>query len=146
MTVIFMHVVIFVGAGGRPFDESISSDVKTFVHTVLHYKGIKSVLVCVQPDHVHMLIQVPNTVNVLSSLETLRYWLLDFVERRSSQPMFVWDERMWIVSKSPSDVPAMEKYFRRQQLYHVACSIEQEWQDMLDMEEIEQESCLTVFQ
>lgn len=140
-----MHAVIFVGAGGRPFDESISSDVKTFVHTVLHYKGIKSTLVCVQPDHVHMLIQVPNTVNVLSSLETLRYWLLDFVERRSSQPMFVWDERMWIVSKSPCDVPAMEKYFRRQQLYHAACSIEQEWQDMLDMEEIETESYLPVF-
>lgn len=145
MTVIFMHTAIFVGAGGRPFDESISSDVKTFVHTVLHYKGIKSLLVCVQPDHVHMLMQVPDTVKVLSTLETLRYWLSDFVGRHSSQPPFVWDERMWIVSKSPSDVPAMEKYFRRQELYHAVCSIEQEWQDMLDMEEIEPASCITVF-
>jgi hypothetical protein len=44
---------------------------------------------------------------------------------------------MWIVSKSPCDVSAMEKYFRRQHDYHATHSIDEEWEDMMDLEEIE---------
>ena len=92
--------------------------------------------VCVLPDHVHLLLEVPLRNDISSALATLRYWLQDYVERHTSQAPFEWQDRLWIVSKSPADLCALEKYFRRQQDYHALHDISREWEDMLDMEEI----------
>jgi hypothetical protein len=43
---------------------------------------------------------------------------------------------MWVVSKSPSDIQSIEKYFRRQSAYHEVYGIDREWEDMMDLEEI----------
>jgi REP element-mobilizing transposase RayT len=137
MVRIYLHAVIYVADGKRPFDESLSNEAAAFTKTVLHYKGLHCESVCVLPDHVHLLIHVPMGAEVERGLTTLRYWLSDYVERHSSQPSFEWQERMWIVSKSPCDVSAMEKYFRRQHDYHATHTIEEEWADMMDLEEIE---------
>jgi REP element-mobilizing transposase RayT len=136
MVKIYVHVVLFVADGRRPFDESIRQDVATFIQTVLAYKGLRCLHACVLSDHVHLALEVPSRADVFAALETLRYWLQDYVERHTSQPPFAWQERMWVVSKSPSDLTVLEKYFRRQADYHDAHSLEQEWEDMMDLEEI----------
>jgi hypothetical protein len=45
---------------------------------------------------------------------------------------------MWVVSKSPADLPAVRKFFSRQLEYHKLKSIEDEWSDLLDWEEIDE--------
>ena len=136
MVKIYVHAALFVADGRRPFDESITQDVAGFIRTVAAYKGLHCLHVCVLADHVHLALEVPARIDVFSTLETLRYWLQDYVERHSSQPPFAWQDRMWVVSKSPSDLAGLEKYFRRQVDYHDAHSLEQEWEDMMDLEEI----------
>jgi REP element-mobilizing transposase RayT len=133
---ICMHAVLFVAQGRKPFDDSLIVEAASFVRTVLAYKGVRCMDVCMQADHVHLLVQVPEQVDVYAALQTLRYWLQDFVERNSTQPSFEWDARYWLVSKSPADVESVRKYFRRQQAYHAQHSIEQEWADLMDLEEI----------
>ena len=136
MIITFYHAVLFVSQGKRPFDESMSEAACQFISTVLAYKGVKCIEVCVQPNHVHLLLNVPAGSDVFSAIETLRYWLQDFVARNSSQPPFQWDTRIWLVSKSPADLSSVRRYFRRQQEYHMLNGIDAEWEDMLDMEEI----------
>lgn len=140
MVVFYVHAGMFVADGRRPFDPSIAADVKSFVQTVLAYKGVRCEDACVQPDHLHMLIRVPAHANVFAALQTLRYWLQDFIERNSTQPPFEWQERYWLVSKSPSDVETVRKYFRRQSDYHAQHSIEEEWTDMMDLEEVPEDN------
>ncbi len=133
---VYVHVALFVADGRSPFDEFITADVAAFIRTVVAYKGLRCVHVCVLPDHVHLLLEVPIRCDVYSALDTLRYWLQDYMERHTSQPPFDWQDRLWVVSKSPCDLPAVEKYFRRQTDYHVGRDIQQEWEDMMDLEEI----------
>jgi len=136
MIIIYYHVALFVSQGKRPFDESISVEAGHFTRTVMAYKGIECVDVCIQSDHVHLLLKVPPKADVFSAIETLRFWLQDFIARKSNQPRFQWDQRLWLVSKSPSDLVAVQRYFRRQNEYHASHGIEAEWVDMMDMEEI----------
>ena len=136
MVTFYAHAVLFVKDGCRPFDNSLADEATAFVRTVFGYKGIQCKEVCVQPDHVHVLLRIPERADVFAALNTLRYWLQDFVERNSTQPPFEWQERFWLVSKSPADVEAMRKYFRRQADYHARHSIEQEWEDLMDLEEM----------
>ena len=140
MILIYYHVAVFVSQGKTPFDESILEDAGHFTRTVMAYKGIECVEVCVRPDHVHLLLKVPAKADVFSAIETLQYWLQDFVARNSSQPPFQWDQRLWLVSKSPADLSSVKRYFRRQEEYHVLKGIDAEWEDMMDMEEIYEES------
>ncbi len=134
---ICMHAALFIANGRKPFDDSLIAEAASFVRTVLAYKGLRCIEVSMQADHVHVLLQVPEQVDVYAALQTLRYWLQDFVERNSNQPPFEWDSRYWLVSKSSADVESVRKYFRRQQVYHAQHSIEQEWADFMDLEEIE---------
>lgn len=140
MVKIYVHAALFVANKQRPFDESIREDVIAFIQTVVAYKGLLCLHVCVLADHVHLALEVPARADVFSTLETLRYWLQDYMQRHTSQLPFTWQDRMWVVSKSPSDLAALEKYFRRQSDYHVVHSMEQEWQDMMDLEEILEDS------
>jgi REP element-mobilizing transposase RayT len=139
MIIIYYHVAVFVSQGKTPFDESILEDAGHFTRTVMAYKGIECVDVCVRPDHVHLLLKVPAKADVFVAIETLQYWLQDFVARNSSQPPFQWNQRLWLVSKSPSDLVAVQRYFRRQSEYHASHGIEAEWFDMMDMEEIDEQ-------
>lgn len=136
MVRIYVHVALFVDGGRRPFDESIVDDVSAFVNTVMAYKRLGCIHVCVLSDHIHLLLEVPPGVDVMAALETLRFWLPEYVERHTSQPQFAWHDRMWVVSKSPGDLPFMVKYFRKQGAYHEQYDIQREWEDMLDLEEI----------
>jgi REP element-mobilizing transposase RayT len=136
MIIIYYHAMLFVSQGKRPFDESMSETASHFVRTVMTYKGIECIDQCIQPDHVHLLLKVPGKADVFIAIETLRYWLQDFVSRNSSQSPFEWDSRLWLVSKSPADVSSVKRYFRRQNEYHVLHGIDAEWMDMMDMEEI----------
>ena len=95
MIIIYYHVAVFVAQGKTPFDESILEDAGHFTRTVMAYKGIECVEVCVRPDHVHLLLKVPAKADVFTAIETLQYWLQDFVARNSSQPPFQWDHRLW---------------------------------------------------
>jgi hypothetical protein len=81
-------------------------------------------------------LEIPQDADVYSGLSTLQDWLQDYVERNSSQASFAWQERVWMVSKSPSDIQSIEKYFRRQSAYHEVYGIDREWEDMMDLEEI----------
>jgi REP element-mobilizing transposase RayT len=105
---------------------------------VLRYKGINSADVCVLDDHVHLLIKVPAEAELDRILYTVKVWLQDYVARHSGQPSFDWNDRMWVVSKSPADLPAVRKFFSRQLEYHKLKSIEDEWSDLLDWEEIDE--------
>jgi REP element-mobilizing transposase RayT len=136
MVKMYVHAVLFVADGRRPFDESITEDVAVFIRAVAAYKGLCCVHVCVLADHVHLALEVPHRADVFSFLETIRYWLQDYVERQTSQPPFAWQDRLWMVSKSPGDLQALEKYFRKHRDYHVLHGIEREWEDMMDLEEI----------
>ncbi len=136
MVAIYMHAVLFVADGRKPFDDSLAADMDVFIRQVVAYKGLQCEDVCLQPNHLHLLVKVPAQADVFAMLKILSYWLQDFVERNSSQVPFEWQERYWLVSKSPTDVEAMRKYFRRQPIYHALHGIEQEWEDMMDMEEI----------
>ncbi|MFM7728745.1 MAG: transposase [Flavobacteriales bacterium] len=137
MVTIFMHAALFVANGRKPFDDSLSGDVKSFVKSVFAYKGIHCEDVCVQSDHLHVLLRIPAHRDVFEALKILRYWLQDFVERNSTQPPFEWQERFWLVSKSPPDLEAVRKYFRRQPEYHTSHTIGEEWDDMMDLEEMD---------
>lgn len=138
MVAIFLHVIIYVADGKKPFDESLHADVTAFILTVLRYKGINSADVCVLDDHVHLLIKVPAEAELDRILYTVKVWLQDYVARHSDQPSFDWNDRMWVVSKSPADLPAVRKFFSRQLEYHKLKSIEDEWSDLLDWEEIDE--------
>lgn len=139
MVNIYMHAVLIVANADKPFDEALTSDTSSFVRTVLAYKGVACVDSCILPDHIHLLLKVQPQTDVLKALETLKHWLQDFTQRHSSQRPFEWDTRSWLVSKSPADIPFMQKYFRKQPAYHALSSVEQEWNDMMDLEEITEE-------
>ncbi len=136
---IYIHAILYAASGARPFDDSVESDVAAFIKSVLNYKGITCVDSCVMPDHVHILISVPPDNDVLKTLETLQYWLQDFVLRHSNQLPFLWSDRKWLVSKSHADIASVGKFFRKQYAYHELNNVEQEWNDLLDLEEIEEE-------
>ena len=141
MVNIYMHAVLIVANANKPFDGALTSDLSSFVRATLTYKGIACIDMCILPDHLHLLLKVPPDNDVFKALETLKYWVQDFVLRHSSQRPFEWDSRLWLVSKSPADIPSMEKYFRKQPDYHALSSIEQEWADLLDLEEIPEVYC-----
>jgi len=136
MVKIYVHAALFVADGLRPFDESITEDIAAFIRTVMRYKGLRCITTCIMPDHVHLFLEIPQDADVYSGLSTLQDWLQDYVERNSSQASFAWQDRMWVVSKSPSDIQSIEKYFRRQSAYHEVYGIDREWEDMMDLEEI----------
>ncbi len=136
MVNIYMHAVLIVANADRPFDEALTSDISSFVKAALTYKGVACIDLCILPDHLHMLVKVQPNTDVLKALETLKYWLQDFTLRHSSQRPFEWDSRLWLVSKSPADIPVMQKYFRKQPAYHAVLNVEQEWSDLMDLEEI----------
>jgi REP element-mobilizing transposase RayT len=136
MVKIYVHAALFVADGLRPFDESITEDVAAFIRTVMRYKGLRCLDVCVMPDHVHLLLEIPQEADVYTGLSTLQYWLQDHVERNSSQASFAWQERVWMVSKSPTDLQSTKKYFRKQDAYHELYGIDREWEDLMDLEEI----------
>lgn len=137
MIKIYVHAVLFVADGRRPFDESIKEDIAAFIHTVSAYKGLHCLNLCVMADHVHLVLDIPAGIDVFSYFNTLRHWLQDYVELHTAQLPFAWQDRIWMVSKSPSDLPALEKNFRRQLDYHKYRDISQEWEDLLDLEEID---------
>jgi putative transposase len=136
MVAIFLHVIIYVADGKKPFDESLHADVTAFISTVLRYKGIASADVCVLDDHVHLLIKVPAEAELDRIVYAVKVWLQDYIARHSSQPAFEWSNRVWVVSKSPADISAMRKFFSRQRDYHAFKSVEEEWCDLLDWEEM----------
>ena len=136
MVNIYMHAVLIVANADRPFDEALTSDISLFVKAALTYKGVACIDLCILPDHLHMLVKVQPNTDVLKALETLKYWLQDFTLRHSSQRPFDWDSRLWLVSKSPADIPVMQKYFRKQPAYHTVSNVEPEWSDLMDLEEI----------
>jgi REP element-mobilizing transposase RayT len=136
---IYIHAILYAADGARPFDDSVESDVTEFVKSVLSYKGVTCIDMSVMPDHIHLLMLVNPLHDLLKALETLRYWLQDFVLRHSNQLPFLWSNRIWLVSKSSSDVAAMGKFFRKQSAYHERVTAEQEWNDLLDWDEIDEE-------
>jgi REP element-mobilizing transposase RayT len=144
MVNIYMHAVLIVANADKPFDEALTSDVSSFVRTALTYKGVACIDLCILPDHLHMLLKVQPQTDLSKVLETLKYWLQDFTLRHSSQRPFEWDSRLWLVSKSPADIPFMQKYFRKQPAYHAVSNVEQEWADLMDLEEIAEEEVLQV--
>lgn len=137
MVIIFLHAGLFVADGRRPFDDSLSGNVNAFVKSALAYKGVHCEDVCVQADHIHLILRVPAHADVVAALTTLRYWLQDYVVRNATQSPFEWQDRYWLISKSPADIEAVRKYFRKQSEYHTQYSIEQEWEDMMDLEELD---------
>ena len=139
MVNIYMHAILIVSNADKPFDDALTSDVSSFVRSALTYNGVACIDMCILPDHLHLLLKVQPQTDVLKALETLKYWLQDFTLRHSSQRPFEWDRRLWLISKSPADIPFMQKYFRKQPAYHALASIEQEWADLMDLEEIAEE-------
>ena len=139
MIQLYAHTVLIVDQDGKPFREDLADDIANFVRTVCAYKGTHCLDVCVMTDHVHILIQYYEHTELNRVIDTLRCWLHDYILRRSSIDPFQWKEECWAVSKSPSCLESMRKYLRRQREYHVARTVMQEWEDMLDMEEIELE-------
>jgi REP element-mobilizing transposase RayT len=137
MVLLYSHAALFVAKGSRPFNDSVLADIPAFIRSVLTYKGVECVDVCVMPDHVHILMKMQHQTDLLHALQTLQYWLQDCVVRNSNQHAFEWDERVWVVSKSPSDIESVRKYFHKQAAYHEHTCINQEWYDMLDLEEID---------
>jgi REP element-mobilizing transposase RayT len=138
MVVIYLHVIIYVADGRKPFDESLNADVTAFITTVLRYKGVFNADVCVLEDHVHLLIRLPEEAELKRIMYTVKIWLQDFVKRHSGQTCFEWSNREWVVSKSPADLSAMRKFFSRQLNYHAIKSVEEEWTDLLDWEEMDE--------
>lgn len=136
---IYFHIVLFVANRARPFDASVDADVQEFVKAVLRYKGLTCVELCILPDHIHLLVESKPEHAILKTIETLQYWLQDFVLRHSNQSGIEWTERFWLVSKSPADIQSMKKLFHKQADYHMHADIDQEWRDLLDWEEIEEE-------
>ncbi len=139
MIQLYCHVVLITDHNRQPFQEEFADDAANFVRTVCAYKGTRCVDVCVMPDHVHVLMQYHEHTRLDGMLETLRCWLHDFIVRRASVDPFDWRQESWVVSKSPSCLPSVQKYLRRQREYHSSRTIQQEWVDMLDMEEIDED-------
>jgi len=139
MIQLYAHIVLIVVQNRKPFHEEYADDTAGFVRTVCAYKGTYCLDVCVMPDHVHMLIQYHEHTELNRVMDTLRCWLQDYIQRRAGMDPFEWQTECWVVSKSPSCLPGVQKYFRRQREYHAARTVMQEWEDMLDMEEIELE-------
>jgi len=92
------------------------------------------------PDHIHFLVATRPEHTILKTVETLKYWIQDFVLRHSNQGAMEWSDRLWLVSKSPADIQSMRKYFFKQAEYHIHADTEKEWNDLLDWEEIEEEA------
>src|SRR5258708_17143048 len=129
MVYLFVHVIWSV----RRREPLLSKPVRRVLFAHLQKegeeKGLRIVAMGGVEDHVHCLLQLLPSQNLLQMLRTIRTsaaaWINDSKFLTLSGE-FEWDEEYWAASVSPSGVKQVVEYIGKQEEYHKTKTLESE--------------------
>lgn len=129
MVYLFVHVIWSVHRREALLSKPVRKVLFAHLQKDLGEKGIRIVAMDGVEDHVHCLIQLLPSQNLLQVLRTIRAASASWINESKLVTLpgeFQWDEAFWAASVSPSGVKQVVDYIAKQEEHHKTKSFESE--------------------
>ena len=109
-----------------------------FAHlgALIKEKGGKPIIINVVSDHVHLLILLPPEMSVSDAMKFVKANSSRWMKQRFGKP-FAWQKGFGAFSVSRSNVPAVSRYIRDQEIHHAKMDLKTEFVTLLKKNEVE---------
>jgi len=135
-TNLLTHVVFGTQAHRRTLTVEIRQELFAYMAALVKEKGGKAIIINGVEDHVHMLILLPPNVSPSDVMRFVKANSSRWITERFGIP-FAWQKGFGAFSVSRSNVPAVSRYIRDQEIHHRKFDVRAEFVSLLEKNGVE---------
>ena len=116
-------------------EPSITSDIERTLYRSI--SGIAMKMGCIvravggMPDHVHLLLWIPNTLSVMDVMKRIKGGSSSYINtQRNREPYFDWQEGYAVFGVAPEGVAPVTAYILNQKQHHAAQTLNTDWEEI----------------
>jgi len=114
----------------------IKQELYSYIAGLIKQKGGKLIIAGGIADHIHLLVVLPPDISISDVMKFLKANSSRWVKQRFNSP-FSWQKGFGAFTVSRSNVPAVARYIRDQEIHHHQLDFEREFALLLDKNGVE---------
>jgi len=128
---LLLHIVFSTQGRARLINADIKSELYAYIGSLVKEKKGKPIIINGTADHVHLLILLPANISVSDVMRFVKANSSRWMTQRFGKP-FSWQTGFGAFSVSRSNVPAVARYIRDQEIHHAKFDFKREFESLLD--------------
>lgn len=135
-TNLLFHIVFSTQGRNRSITPDIKSELYAYLGGLIKEKKGKPIIINGTADHVHLLILLPANISLSDVMRFLKANSSRWITHRFGKP-FSWQTGFGAFSVSRSNVPAVARYIRDQEIHHAKFDFKREFESLLNKSGVE---------